>query len=244
MQEATLTNTTPGSRHRVADPDAALIALCREFDAGCAKLDELHLATHDDDRRRIEAWQKVEALAARGWEIRAAVTGLQARTPEGLLAKAKLALWETCDGGPDGGRREGSDTQVAWSLARDVLRGMSARQKPAQSVQDPSADRPINPDAELIALCAQHIANLAAYNTEGGYLEPEEDPLWKAYRRSYDAIESAQPQTTEGMVAKARAAKVEAGCPNGTETPENGPAARWAWQLMNDMLRLSGNAGA
>ncbi len=36
-----------------------------------------------------------------------------------------------------------------------------------------------NPDADLIALCAEHIANLEAYNRDGGMLPPGvPDPLW------------------------------------------------------------------
>ena len=65
----------------------------------------------------------ISALVERGWEIRTALTDLPAHTREGLLAKARVALWETCDGDLTGRPEEGSDTAVAWSLALDVLRG-------------------------------------------------------------------------------------------------------------------------
>jgi hypothetical protein len=51
---------------------------------------------------------------------------MPARTREGLLAKARVALWETCDGELEDHPEEGSDVAVAWSLARDVLRGTVA----------------------------------------------------------------------------------------------------------------------
>jgi len=97
-----------------------------------------------------------------------------------------------------------------------------------------------SPDAELIRLCAEHIANMAAYNADGGNLEPEDDPLWHAYERTREAISAARPQTVEGMLAKAQAAEAEARTPDGGENPENCPAADWAWDLMHDFLRLAG----
>jgi hypothetical protein len=110
----------------------------------------------------------------------------------------------------------------------------------APSERLPLEPRAIGLDAELIALCAQHIINRNTYNDEGGYLEPEEDPLWEAYCQTHDAIGSAHPQTIEGALAKARAAKAEALRQDGTELPEDGPAGRWAWQVVDDLLRLSG----
>lgn len=99
-----------------------------------------------------------------------------------------------------------------------------------------------NPDAALIQACAEHIVNLNTYNRDGGYLECEDDPLWAAYVRTRDAVACAEPQTLEGMTAKAHAAKAEAQCPGGVECPGNGPAARWAWHLVNDLLRMTGRA--
>lgn len=58
-----------------------------------------------------------------------------------------------------------------------------------------------------------------------------------AYQRTRNAIADAEPQTIEGMLAKARAAKGEATDQAGVERPESGPAAGWAWDLVNDLLR-------
>ncbi len=94
----------------------------------------------------------------------------------------------------------------------------------------------LHPDAGLVAVCAEHAINHAAYNRDGGRRELDDDPLWAAYARTRDAITDAVPHTLAGMLAKARAAKAEATHPDGTENPDNCPAARWAWDLVNDLL--------
>jgi hypothetical protein len=68
----------------------------------------------------------------------------------------------------------------------------------------------------------------------------EDCPRWLDYERSRDAIHAVVPVTLAGMVAKARAAKIEARNVNGTENPEGSPAETWAWDLVNDLLRLEG----
>ena len=98
------------------------------------------------------------------------------------------------------------------------------------------------PDAALIRLCAEHVANMDAYNASPGILELEDDPLWAAYEETRNAIRDARPQTMAGMLAKARAAKAEARRSDGTEEPEGCPAADWAFDLVNDLLRLHGAA--
>jgi hypothetical protein len=93
-----------------------------------------------------------------------------------------------------------------------------------------------HPDAELIRLCAEHPRLIAAYDGD----DDEDGSAWAAYERSRNAIAAARPQTVFGMVAKARAAKAEARCLDGIERPNNCPAADWAWDLVNDLLRLTG----
>lgn len=98
------------------------------------------------------------------------------------------------------------------------------------------------PDAELIRLCEEHIRRHAAYNEHGGYLECEDDPLWHAYEATWRAVSDAEPQTLLGMVAKARAAKVEAQQPGDAELWHNTTAGTWAAHLVDDLLRLAGRA--
>jgi len=120
--------------------------------------------------------------------------------------------------------------------ARPTARGCAPR-------ADKPGTPPGDPDAELIRTCAQHIVNLRAYNSRGGRLEAKDDPLWHIYKKTMDAITAAEPQTIEGMLAKARAAKAEAKVLDGGEMPEGCVAGTWAWDLVNDLLRLYGGSG-
>jgi hypothetical protein len=103
-----------------------------------------------------------------------------------------------------------------------------------------------HPDAELIALCAQHIVNMNAYNADR---TPEQDvdeneALWAAYSETRDAISDAKPQTIAGMVAIAQAAMAEAG-PDNQDADDrcfHGMDEHWSWNLVGDLLRLHGEA--
>jgi hypothetical protein len=98
------------------------------------------------------------------------------------------------------------------------------------------ARRP-SPDAELIRICEGHKAVVEALQHCNCL---KDCPRWQAYERSRDAIHAAVPVTLAGMVAKARAAKIEARNSDGTENPDGCPAENWAWDLVNDLLRLEG----
>lgn len=95
------------------------------------------------------------------------------------------------------------------------------------------------PDAALIILCAQHIANRAAYNASDSDLEPEDDPLWHAYAATLEAISAAKPQTLVGLQAKACAALTEGGeARDANGLPWDIRATKLAWDLVNDLLRM------
>ena len=96
------------------------------------------------------------------------------------------------------------------------------------------------PDADLIALCAGHAEKVRAVQEDAGEIGTA--PAWDAYFASVDAIGAARPTTMAGMLAKMRAAKVEAMQVDGSECPENTPAAGWAWQVADILLRLHGGA--
>jgi hypothetical protein len=101
-------------------------------------------------------------------------------------------------------------------------------------------------DAELIRAVGAIDAARDAYNQDHGDGGTDNNPLWQAYEKLRDIISEASPQTVEGLFAKARAAKSEARVlVNGTyyEQPSNTPAETWAWDLVNDLVRLFG-AGA
>jgi hypothetical protein len=95
-----------------------------------------------------------------------------------------------------------------------------------------------NPDAELIAMCERHPALIDAANAE----TIDDGPAWQAYAASRDAISEAQPRALAGMRAKALAAKAEARMPDGSEHPAGSLAENWSWDLVNDLLRLTGGA--
>jgi hypothetical protein len=132
---------------------------------------------------------------------------------------------------------------------RDVLGGLAALAAPfpvlaAEGVSSahtlPARRSEPPPDAELIRLCAEHPARIAAANDHGSGLD--DCPLWLAYERSRDAICNAKPQTMAGMIAKAKAAKAEATDFNGEEMIHGSGTMgeTWAWDLVNDLLRLEG----
>ena len=83
-------------------------------------------------------------------------------------------------------------------------------------------------DQAIVALCNQHLANRDAFNAS-----PQDagdgNPEWNAYRATDRAISEAKPMTLSGLAAKARAAKVD-------------DEEKWAWDLVNDLIRLGGVA--
>ncbi|WP_431284950.1 hypothetical protein ACQW02_09090 [Humitalea sp. 24SJ18S-53] len=98
-------------------------------------------------------------------------------------------------------------------------------------------------DADILRICARHAVTLSAYQRDGGKLEAEECPLWAAYQESIDAIDAARPQSMTGILAIARAAKLEALGLGDDEDPANCPAADWGWKIVNDLIRLAGEPG-
>jgi hypothetical protein len=94
-------------------------------------------------------------------------------------------------------------------------------------------------DAELTMTCAEHVLSAATINAAGPDADLEDDRIWQVYDRTRDAISDAEPQTVAGLVAKARAAKAEALQPDGSENPEGTMAEKWAWDIVNDLIRIS-----
>ena len=124
-------------------------------------------------------------------------------------------------------------------IGRRKLLGSTAATVALAPVAIPAA----HPDAALIRLSAEHIANTAVYNAHGG-MGPLEapDPLWDAYESTRDAIHNTRPTTLAGIVAKARAAKADAALADGGENPDGTAGQVWAWQLVCDLV--DGRAGA
>ena len=95
------------------------------------------------------------------------------------------------------------------------------------------------PDAELIVLCGEYAAAVAAYNADGGLLELEDDPLWQAIvalRRRLDGLAAC---TLAGVVAKARVAQALAQQPE-REDYCSSFTGDWPEQVTRDLLHLHG----
>ena len=91
-------------------------------------------------------------------------------------------------------------------------------------------------DQDLVQLCGQHTANKSAL--DACPLDADESPHWPPYSATSEAISAARPNTFAELAAKARAAKREALTPSGQEDTRNGSALDWAWDLVNDLIRL------
>jgi hypothetical protein len=103
-----------------------------------------------------------------------------------------------------------------------------------------TVDVTVGADDALISACADYRARMDEVNNG-----PEETldgygPIWQQYAACRDTISNALPVTIAGLVAKARAAKIEARRQDGSERPENTMAAAWSWDLVNDLIRLFG----
>jgi hypothetical protein len=133
-----------------------------------------------------------------------------------------------------------TDADRRRSSRRTLLLG-AAVMPGAASAAALAPSPPLSPDAELIALCNRHPALLEAFNVCDEDSGPN-NPAWVAYVASMDAISDAKPLTFEGVCAKALAAKAEAMMPDGSEHSDGSIAAHWAWDIANDMLRLTGGA--
>lgn len=109
---------------------------------------------------------------------------------------------------------------------------------PPLSARGDCAADDFNPDAKLISCCADHAKYMAAVKDAPD--EAEDGPAWRAYEDNRDAISAAMPQTLAGMVAKARAAKLEATFWDSSENIDGTMGQPWAWDLVNSLLRLAG----
>jgi hypothetical protein len=100
-----------------------------------------------------------------------------------------------------------------------------------------------HPDADLIAWCQAFPAARVRCNAYHGDLDPGV-PEWDDYIGLSDRIGETDPKAWEGWRAKALAAKAEATMRGGVEHPECTSSSEWAWDLMNDALRLGAGGGA
>ena len=106
-----------------AHPDAALLEVCRQYDALTDKIRAFYEGPNriEDDRQRMAA---IDPYATRQEELLEDLTYLRATTLEGLQARARtLAKW--C---PDIWTEwtEGMDDMMVLAIVRDLLGGQPA----------------------------------------------------------------------------------------------------------------------
>jgi hypothetical protein len=89
----------------------------------------------------------------------------------------------------------------------------------------------VHPDAALIAACREKARMAAVLNAS--VVDMDGSPTEAAYLATLNAIGEAEPQTLEGWLAKAEAARGDV-----HETGDGTLALQWAWALMHDMRRL------
>jgi hypothetical protein len=94
------------------------------------------------------------------------------------------------------------------------------------------------PDAELIAMCAEHIETARRTAASEWPMKPPQCPLVAAYLASLDRIMDARPQTMAGVVALARVAIEEARNPDGSLDFEGCAGGTIAALLMEDLARI------
>lgn len=203
--------------------DAALIGLCAEFRRARATRDAVPSNLQD----------AYNGALAECWRISNQIESMPAHTEAGRAAKAgaALAVIEDCIGLDD----DAASIRFAVTTLRDVA-----------GIQAPTLAGTAHPDAELIRVCEQHVANLEAYlaSDEGDRLfedrlDAHSGPLCQAYHQTIDFISDAKPKTLAGILAKARVAKREAwGGPDGEESFGGTVAENWAPDIVNDLLRL------
>jgi hypothetical protein len=105
-----LAATAAGSA-KAEELDGELLARCAEFQAQEDELNRIFDVIGDLSMREREGVDRIH-------ELRGLISDLPARTPEGLRAKAQIAL---LDFGPEDKWPEDNSQWTAWSLARDVL---------------------------------------------------------------------------------------------------------------------------
>jgi hypothetical protein len=223
----------PAGRPGATDPDALLIAICAEFDWLEANTKALYDKYDEDkaDELREPNDNLQRVMVERMHSIRAT-------TLAGHVARARSFVgWAP-------------DMVEAHGGVEDLLRSAIFRDLTGQPVvpatmvltsppSTPERDEAIEYDTALIGICKQHIANFTAYN-DPAIQEVDKEALGGRYDETRDAISESEPRTLVGIYAKARAAKAEARKPDGSEDQVSSMGEAWAWDIVNDLLRIAG----
>ncbi len=96
---------------KAAELDGELLECCAEADA--LEVTAKAMTKGVPSSGRSPEWEAADALREEAYDLRERAVELPARTPEGLQAKARVVLERL--------EKEGQATEMAHSLARDVL---------------------------------------------------------------------------------------------------------------------------
>jgi hypothetical protein len=175
--------------------------------------------------------EQVEAA----WDAREAVLLAMAEIPAsslvGLAAKADFAHAVASVGASD------AELELLRSLAADTARVLGDRAPPSAAAC---------PDAELVAACDAYAEAMQRFNDEGGHLEPEVCPLWRAVDAARDrALAAPPPRSLAGIRAKAELCRTMAlRAPDGRRDYSDSYCGTWPGQVVEDVLRLVVPGGA
>lgn len=97
---------------------------------------------------------------------------------------------------------------------------------------------PFDPDAVLIRHCEAFIQAWDVYNTEGGLLDCEVCPLWRAVDVERTAILALRATTLAGVLAKCRVARSLATQPDGLDY-DSAFTGTVPGEIIEDLLRLA-----
>lgn len=95
-----------------------------------------------------------------------------------------------------------------------------------------------DPDAELIAACAALPGLTALVNSGAAGHGEDNGPGWQAYSAAFETIDDWQCKTLAGVLAKFRAALVDATSSDGTVSLDGSSGGLWAFEAAMDLLRL------
>jgi hypothetical protein len=178
-------------------PDARLIAYCREaiaIDNEAERLWTVYIATESKEADAA-FMAHTKATNARWHDLVRAISSIPAITFEGMKAKAEVAqsaVPQECRSEPNPCDR------LAWSVMDDVL----------GSKPFPLPERPDNPDAALLAACADLMAadiEKARIDRAPGVSDDEITSAVNDWMAALDRVTELPATTLEGAKAKSRA---------------------------------------
>lgn len=201
------------------NPDAAVIALCAEHEetraAACAS---------DSEDLNDPIWLAYD-------RTRDAISAARPETMAGVIAKIRAAKGEARM--PDGTESTENYPVPDWAsqIMNDIL-----RLNPQIDSQGNSALN-LDPEADVIATCRRFLITRKAYDDSPPDLDSDENPLWPAYEKAWNAVDEVEPTTLPGLIAMAKVVVCEVG--KALEMDEK--PATWALRIVRKLALIDVN---